>query len=212
MSSRKIPSRKIIFGAACSLALVGATATAVLASTTETTPDNLVATVIGNLKAGTKLTFNGTVNGLPITVTCTTFHAQGTLPNSGLTATIAPPTISGCTDTIGGTDTVKTNQTNGKWQVTFVDSASETAAEPNSGDQVQLVIPKAGAVFTDSVLSGCTITAAPTGPAPVTGTYNDVNTDSVSKASIPVSATGCTATAASATGTVVISPNIHDGS
>src|SRR5579871_3836074 len=67
--------------------------------------------ITGNLKSGTTMTFSGTVNGLPITVTCTTFTGSGVAPKTGLTVKIGPPTISGCKDSLGGTDVIKTNAT-----------------------------------------------------------------------------------------------------
>ncbi len=54
------------------------------------------------------------------------------------------------------------------------------------------------------------ITVGPNGPVNVKGTYNDVSTIQVTNASLPVSATGCTATAATATATVILSPSVHD--
>lgn len=157
--------------------------------------------ITGNLKAGTKMTFAGTINGLPITVTCTTFTGSGVAPPTGLTVSIAPPTIGGCTDTLGGTDTVKTNATNGGWKVTEV-------IPTTNKDKIKLTIPKAGATFASSIVSGCLITAAPTKAAAVSGSYNNINTATVSKAPIPVSASGCTASSATTTATVVFSPNV----
>jgi hypothetical protein len=90
-----------------------------------------------------------------------------------------------------------------------VDATTETT-EPNSGDKLKLIIPKAGAVFSSSILTTCKITAAPSGPASVTGAYNDVNTDTVTKAAVPVSGSGCTATGTTTTAKVILSPKVHD--
>jgi hypothetical protein len=168
--------------------------------------------VKGTLKSGTTLTFAGTIDGFGITVTCTGFTASGKIPSKGLKVTLTtPPTFSGCKDTLGGTDTVTTNSTNGKWAVQEIDLANDEAAtEPNTGDKLALVIPKAGATFTSSVVSGCVITVAPTATAKVTGAYDDVSTVTDKNASVPVSGSGCTATAAKATGTIVLSPGFHD--
>ncbi len=159
-------------------------------------------TIHGNLKSGTTLDFAGTINGVPITVMCTKFTATGKAPSTGLTVTLsAPPTISGCTDSLGGGDTITTNQTNGKWKVI------ETLA--STGDKVSLEVPKAGATFKSNVLSGCVITAAPSGTAKITGKYNNKNTVTDSNAPVPVKGSGCTASSpAKATGTIILTPNV----
>ncbi|MGH9172589.1 MAG: hypothetical protein ACRD0Z_17270 [Acidimicrobiales bacterium] len=156
--------------------------------------------VKGALKKGTKLVFRGTINGIPITVSCTAFKANGKVPKTGLTIGIPPPSITGCTDSLGGKDTIKDNATDGTWRVT------ETIA--SSGDKVSLVVPKAGATFTSTVVSGCKVTAAPTARAAIVGKYNNVNTATVSKAKIPVSGKGCTATAATVTSTIIFTPDL----
>jgi hypothetical protein len=164
------------------------------------------------LKSGTNLMFAGSIDGVAITVNCTTFTARGKIPAKGLTVTLsAPPTISGCTDSLGGTDTVTTNQTNGKWQLTEVDvTGTADNKEPNSGDKANLSMPKAGATFSSSVLSTCTVTAAPAARAAIRGTYNDINTIKDTNAPIPVSGSGCTATSTKATATVILTPSVHD--
>ncbi len=206
--------KKVIAGLAPVAAALLAASTAWAASTDTddhfSSPSGTVVT--GTNKAGTDITFKGTINGLPITVNCTSFKASGKLPATGLSVTLsAPPAITGCKDTLGGTDTIKTNQTNGKWKVVEIDAANdENATEPNTGDKVSLVVPKAGATFTSSIVSGCTITAAPTKPASITGPYNDNGTVSDSNAPIPVSASGCSASTATVSGTILLSPAVHD--
>ena len=71
---------------------------------------------------------------------------------------------------------------------------------------LSLGIPKAGATFKSSILSGCTITAEPTAAGKVTGKYNGSNTDTVTNGSIPTKGTGCTSTTATTSETVVLSP------
>lgn len=164
----------------------------------------------------TNITFKGTINGISVTVTCTTSSISGTTPSSGLgPVNVNNPSFTGCRDTFGGTDTVTTNSTNGHWQLTFIDSTAtneETQAEPNSGDKLQITIPKAGATFKSSILPGCTITAAPSGSASITGTYDDVSTLTISSASIPVSGSGCTASTSSMSGSYKSTPGFHDAS
>ena len=74
-------------------------------------------TVTGNLKSRTKVTFKGDIDSVPITVSCTTFTVKGRSPSkaSDTMPLSAPPTISGCTDSSGGTDTIKTA---GTWTAT----------------------------------------------------------------------------------------------
>ena len=155
--------------------------------------------VTGTLKTGTKMVFAGTIDGVPITVSCTSFTAKGKVPAAGAKSITlsAAPTIKGCTDTLHGTDTVKTNETNGKWTL------SVTTTTPY---KMTLGMPKAGATFVSNAESGCVITAAPTAAVGVTGTYNGDNTDQVTKAPIPTSGSGCTSATAKTTATVVLSP------
>lgn len=166
------------------------------------------------LATGTTLTLKGSIDAFNITVLCTTFTASGPIPFTGLTVTLtAPPKISGCTDTFGGTDTVTTNQTNGRWTVAEVDKTNDEAlAEPNAtGDKVTLTIPQAGATLQSSAAPGCVVTIASTGPAPATGTFNDKSTIKVVNAAIPTSGSGCSSGAtATATGTIVLSKSVHD--
>jgi len=107
--------------------------------------------------------------------------------------------------------TVKLTTPEQEKKLAEIDAANdETAIEPNKGDKLRLTIPKAGATFSSSIVSGCTITAAPTGPASVNGTYNDASTDTVKSASIPVTGAGCSASSSTLSATVVLSPSIHD--
>jgi hypothetical protein len=157
--------------------------------------------VTGKLKSGTDMTFAGTINSVNITVKCTSFSASGKVPaGSPYTVTLsAPPKITGCQDSLGGTDTIATNQTNGKWTLT------ETKTTPY---KMSLGIPKAGATFKSNVLSSCVITAEPTKAGSVSGSYNDkTGTDTVKNAAIPTSGSGCTSTAAKTSATVVLTPN-----
>ena len=149
--------------------------------------------VTGKLKTGTHMVFKGDIDSIPITVTCTSFVIKGKVPSpaSSTMKASAPPAITGCKDSSGGTDTIKTT---GAWSVSFTKTT------------MTLNVPKSGATFKSSVLSSCTITAAPTAAVKVTGAYNDKNTDTVTNAPIPTKGTGCTSTTAKTTATVVLSP------
>jgi len=213
-------SKKVALAAIGVVALLAGTASAVYATSITDTGDgfsNPAGTVeTGNLKAGTDFVAKGTIDSAPITVSCTTFSASGTIPASGLKVKIAPPTISGCTDSLGGTDTVATNQTNGKWALKEIDvTGTADNSEPNSGDKMELIIPKAGATFESSVLgSACVIVVAPSAAAKVKGTYDDVNTMTFTNVVFPTApkaGSTCTAAAtATSSATEVLSPNVHD--
>lgn len=187
--------KKVLVGGLCALAAVLGIATTALASLPAGTK------VTGNLKTGTDMTFAGNINGVPITVSCTKFTGTSVVPKTpSYTVSLkTPPTISGCTDSLKGKDTITTNATNGKWKLTI------SKASPYS---VTLVIPKDGATFSSSLLPSCVITAAPTATVNVKGSYSPTaGTDTVTKQPIPVKGTGCTATSSTTSATVVFTPN-----
>jgi hypothetical protein len=149
-------------------------------------------TITGSLKTGTVMTFVGDIDSIPITVTCTSFSASGKVTKASDTLPLsAPPSITGCTDSSGGTDTVTTT---GTWKITIAST------------KMTLDAPQAGATFKSSVLSACTITAFPNAAGKVAGAYNGSSTDKVKGASIPTSGSGCTSTAATTTATVKLHP------
>jgi hypothetical protein len=210
--------RKFVISACAVGAVSLVTAASVYATGSTDTDDSFNlkgAAITGVLKTGTSMVFTGTIDSvINITVTCKSFKASGTTPTKGLVVDLAKsPTISSCTDSTGGTDTITTNTKNGKWVLTEVDATNdETAVEPTpltckgtACDKGTLTIPKAGATFASSLLSGCVITVAPTKAVTVSGTYNDVNTITVKNASIPVVGNSkCTASASTISGTIVL--------
>ncbi len=178
--------KKTIFGVVATGALVLGVASGAYASLPKGT------TVTGSLKSGTDMTFKGDIDSIPITVSCTGFSAKGTVTKAKDTLPLsAPPSITGCTDSSGGTDTVTTT---GAWKITI------------AATTLTLDAPKAGATFKSSILGGCTITAFPNAAGTVAGKYNGSNTDKVSGASVPTTGSGCTSTAAKTSATVVLSP------
>lgn len=166
-------------------------------------------------KNSTSLTF---VAGA-ITVTCTFSTAGGTTPKTGLAPfTMKPLPVFAdtgnkpCTDNIGGMDTTKTV---GAWKIGFVDAPNdESQKEPNTGDKLEIIIPKAGAVVSNSF--GCTITISPNGTTTVKGTYDDKSKFTLSKVTIPIKIVGggiCpTNTTATFSGTYIFTPGFGDGS
>lgn len=198
-----IPRKSVlVLGAAAAVvALTAATALAAGDSDDSLSPANTSFTVSnsGNVK------FAGTINGINVTVTCTSVTLGAKTRASGLTADVtSDPAFSGCTDTFGGTDTVTSS---GTWTLKEVDAASDAhGTEPNT-DQLTINVPQGGATFASTVLPGCTITANASSP---TGSFNDTNTATFSGASISVTGSGCTATSTKLTGTFVTSINVGD--
>lgn len=196
-------SKKLTLAAGVTAIVLGL-GTGIAFAAAENDTDGITPASTNFTSSSTNITFKGTIDNIPITVTCSNSSISGTTPAAG--GGLGPfninnPTFGNC----GSGLTVKTNNTNGHWQLTFVDAANDegsTEGSGQTGDQIKLTIPKAGATFTDIFLPGCTITVAPTGSASVTGTYDDVNTLTLSNASVPVSASGCTSSSTtSATGT-----------
>jgi hypothetical protein len=209
-------SRKFLISSAAAAVVVFGSAGAVLAAVGTDTGDHFVpnsGAVTGKLKAGTKLVFTGSIDGAPVDVSCTTFTSGGIIPAAGLIVKLTkPPVISGCTD-LGTPAIVKTNMTNGAWELKEIDVATgDTEPTTKGGDKVALVVPKLGASFSDpTLLNGCVVETAPNGPASITGTFNDSTTIIDKNAPVPVKATGtCTTASAAATATVVLSRSVHD--
>jgi len=160
---------------------------------------NITATNSGNL------TVSFTVLGQTITVTCTSTTLSLTTPASGLAVNLAPPTVSGCTDNFGGTETVTTS---GTWQLVFVDAAKdESQAEPNKGDHLKLTVPTGGASVKSSLLP-CTITST---LSTVKASYNDKNKAKFTNQKVAGSGCGGSNTA-TFNGTFLTNMNVSDSS
>jgi hypothetical protein len=194
---------------------VGVIAPVVIAQGTDT--DDFIqpgSTVVHtSLKPGTKTTLSATVANVTVIQKCTASSTHGTTPAHGLVVTVAPVSFTGCTDNLGGNDTVTTT---GIWHVTGVDAANDEAAEA-PGDKLAITIPIKGATVTSTAAPGCTITVAPTAPAHPVGAYNDVNTVTFTSAPVPIAlSSGCpggaTTTTAHFTGTYILTPGVHDAS
>lgn len=154
------------------------------------------------------------INGMAIKITCQNSSISGRTPaaGSGLGPfNINNPTFSNCRDNSGGIVTITTNSTKGPWQQTFLDASNdEGQTEPNVGDRLQITIPKAGMTFKFQFMPGCVITAAPNGPANITGVYDDTKTLTFSNASFPLSGAGCTAGPASDSSSYNYTPTVTD--
>jgi outer membrane protein assembly factor BamB len=166
--------------------------------------------VTANLQPGTKLTVSGSVDGVGVTVTCDQASASATTPAQGLDPVnlAAPPTYSSCTDNFGGTDTVTAS---GSYTLRFADAYRDEARE--SGDFLVLGIPQDGLTATSSVVPGCTVTAAPSGPVPELLTYDDNGTATTRNVMVPTSGSGCSVSSAFAfSEALTVSPAIKDAS
>ena len=134
------------------------------------------------------------------TTTCTGVSATFTVPATGLKGVLTnvggqPIQFSGCTDSLGGNDTVAST---GKWTLTLKDVVpeSETAKEPNSGDKLVLKAPIDGATLSSSIDPSCVLTLNPVALSKLTMGYNDKGTATITAGSSPgnVSAgSGCPA-------------------
>ncbi len=124
--------KKTIFGIVATMALVFGVATGAYASLPIGT------TVTGALKSGTAMTFKGDIDSIPITVSCTGFSASGKVTKATDTLPLsAPPSITGCTDSSGGTDTVTTS---GAWKITIA-ATKMTLDAPQGRSHLQVEHP-----------------------------------------------------------------------
>ncbi|MFG2616401.1 hypothetical protein ACGFXC_02145 [Streptomyces sp. NPDC048507] len=182
--------------AAAALTVASASATAAplpLAGSTTVTPAGhaFKATLSGKatLKAGS------------VTVTCTVSVSTGSVPAAPgnhnaagpVSSPISPPTYSSCTSSMPGvTPTVTTS---GAWAVSMQNGSPITAT---------MTVPTGGLVVHTTGLATCTVTAAPSGPAAVGGTWANGAPSSLTftNASVPVTVTGgfgCPTSATSST-------------
>lgn len=198
-------TRRVAFTLTAALSIVVLGAAAALADAGDNlSPANTSFTVANS----GNVTIKGSIDGLPATVTCTSVTLSAKTPASGLTASVTsspPATFSGCTDSLGGRDTVTTS---GTWSLTEADNAGEGGTEPNSGDQLTINIPAGGAKFSSTFLPSCTITVGASTP---TGSYDDSVTSVFASANLNVSGSGCAAgTPSKFSGTFKNSISIHD--
>ena len=171
-------------------------------STAHLVPGNTLIKVA--LQTGTKSVFSGTVQGVAVTVSCTASTTSFKTPATGLGPIVTSnPTFTGCTDTLGGKDTIKTNSTAGTWKSTFVAGSGSKPA------QLKLTVPKGGATVVSSILPSCTVTVAPTAAATAIATYNNLSTAAFHTVALPTAGTGCTTSATGKlTATYILKPGV----
>jgi hypothetical protein len=98
-----------------------------------------------------------------------------------VSAPINPPTFSDCSTSIGGVSvTASTNADKGSWSISAQNGAPVAAG---------LTMPQGGFVLRTRGLASCTITASPTGPTTVPGTWTNGAPSSLAIANAPVAAT-----------------------
>ncbi|WP_060177302.1 hypothetical protein [Streptomyces sp. IMTB 1903] len=147
------------------------------------------------------LSGKATLKAGSVTVTCTVSVSTGTVPaapgNSNpagpVSSPISPPTYSSCTSSMPGvTPTVTTS---GAWGVSMQDGSPITAT---------MTVPTGGLVLKTTGLASCTVTAAPTAPASVAGSWVNGSPSSLTftNASVPVKVTGGFGCPTSATASV----------
>ncbi|HEY9368606.1 hypothetical protein [Streptomyces sp.] len=134
-------------------------------------------------------TAGSTVMTCTVSASTATTGANNTIPaapgnhnaDGPVSATINPPTFSGCSTNIGGVSvTVTANSTNGPWSM---------SAQYGTPVAAGLTMPKGGVVIRTSGLASCTITASPTGPSAVNGTWTNGTPSQLAIANAPVAAT-----------------------
>jgi hypothetical protein len=207
-------SRKKNFGlAVVATCAIAAIAVPVVQAITTDTGDGLGINVSSKLKPNTVTTFSATIATVPVTLTCTSastsFVASTTSPALG-PVNVSNPVFTGCTDSLGGTDTVKSNSTNGRWTATFVDGPNDETTEATAADQIKIGIPKAGQTVTSSKFANCTITVAPSAAASVPGAYDDKGTLTITNQPVMFS-TSALCPGGAATGTAHFSTALKSG-
>jgi hypothetical protein len=136
-----------------------------------------------------KLKGDATFTAGSVTVTCTVSETSGTIPadpgnhndDGPVESAVNAPTYSACSTSLPGVEAAVT--TSGEWTVSLQNGSPSTAG---------LTMPSGGFVLKTSGLAECTVTAAPDGPATVTGEWanGSPSTLAFSGAVVPVKVEG----------------------
>jgi hypothetical protein len=181
-------SRKLT-AAIVAVALVVAVVPAVVVASIITNATAVAVKVSAKLKATTNAVLTGSTGPLAGLVTTCTASATGftlTTKGGGLGPfTLTNPTFTGCTDNLGGTDTIKSNSTNGPWTDTYINSTGS----PNP-DLIKINIPKAGQTLVSSIAPACTLTLDPAAAGSISGTYDNAGNLQVTNQTLNYSAAG----------------------
>ncbi|MFJ8691646.1 hypothetical protein [Streptomyces roseolilacinus] len=191
MATLSTPTRKALslgtgLAAAGALVFAGATATAAQAA-----PALAGSTTVTPAGHGFKATLSGkaTLKAGSVTVTCSASTSSGTVPAAPgnhnaagpVVSAITPPTFTSCTTSMPGVSATVT--TSGSWAVSMQHGSPVVAS---------FTVPVGGLVVKTSGLASCTVTAAPTAPAPTSGTWSNGAPSSLafSNAQVPVKVVG----------------------
>ncbi|MFF1477199.1 hypothetical protein ACFVYD_06425 [Streptomyces sp. NPDC058301] len=189
MATRRFRAPAALLAAAAALTLGATTAASALA------PGSTTVTPAGHSFTA-KLNGTATFTAGSTTMTCTVSVSapNGTSTNKvpdapgnhnaagPVSAAVNPPTFSGCTTSIFGVGvTVTSNATNGQWSI---------SAQYGSPTAAGFTMPKGGVVIKTSGLASCTLTASPTGPSSVNGTWTNGSPSRLAITNAPVAATG----------------------
>lgn len=183
---------------------------AVVVASVITNATGVAVTVTAKLKPTSSVVFSGSTGPLAgIVSTCKASTTKFTLSSKGGGLgpfTLTNPTYTTCTDNANGTDTIKTNSTNGAWTATYVNAASATKP-----DMLKLVVPKAGETITSSAASGCLITVAPTAAGAISGTYDNAGNLDFTNQPLKYSLTGSSCLLGTGSGNATLSTTLNSG-
>jgi hypothetical protein len=186
-------------------ALVVAAVPAVVVASIITNATAVAVKVTAKLNTNTVTQFTGKTGPLTgLVTTCTASTTGFTLASRGGLGpfTLTLPTFTGCSDNLGGTDTIKSK---GTWTDTYVNSTGS----PNP-DQIKISIPKAGQTLVSSIAPACTITVQPSAAGSVLGTYDNAGHLRLTNQTISYSAAG-TCPTGTGTGTASFSTVLKSG-
>ncbi|MER6348670.1 hypothetical protein ACWC10_34100 [Streptomyces sp. NPDC001595] len=137
-----------------------------------------------------------------VTLTCSVSTTTGQVPAAPgnqnaagpVSSTIAAPAFSSCTSSLPGV--TPTITTSGTWGISVQNGSPSTAT---------LTVPQGGLVVKTTGLATCTIVSAPSGAAPIAGTWTNGAPSSLSfvNAVVPVTVTGTFGCPTSATTSTV---------
>ncbi|MEU6867461.1 hypothetical protein ABZ924_30170 [Streptomyces sp. NPDC046876] len=198
--SRRRTALALGLAAAGVLSVASATATASPAAAPAPLAGSTTVTPAGHAFKAT-LSGKATLKAGSVTVTCTVSVSTGTVPAAPgnqnaagpVSSPLTPPTYTSCTSSMPGvTPTVTTS---GSWSVSMQDGSPITAT---------MTVPTGGLVVHTTGLATCTVTAAPAGPANVSGSWVNGAPPSLTftNASVPVTVTGGFGCPTSATSSV----------
>ncbi len=191
--------RSVIHLVALALAaVVWLGASPAFAQSTTVTPAGHGFTATANATSpATKVSFAAA--GVTVTANSTQSDTVPAAPNNhnangAVCSSIAAPSFTGGSSSIGGTVTITSS---GTWTLCL--------ANNNGSPTATLTIPQNGVVIKDTVLGiTCTATSAPNGPATITGAWNNgpPPTLKFTSASVPVKTTGGFPCPSATTGTI----------